>query len=138
MKICQRWQWTWKPSPAGPASCWPRWRTGSCTSWRYPAAPGGPPGRQRKPPPTKILEAVTSGMPEAVFTFHDHTELTVTGGRRLADADQNLLAAIGALVTEGQYLAEAIAVLDATDAACQRSADLQEAREGQRPSAWAV
>jgi len=86
----------------------------------------------------EILEAVTSGMPEAVFTFHDHTELTVTGGRRLADADQNLLAAIGALVTEGQYLAEATAVLDATDAACQRSADLQEAREGQRPSAWAV
>ena len=86
----------------------------------------------------ELLEAVTSAMPETVFTFYDHTELTVTGGRRLADADQNLLAAIGALVTEGQYLNEATALLDATDAACQRSADLQEAREGQRPSAWAV
>ena len=30
------------------------------------------------------------------------------------------------------------ALLDATDAACQRSADIQEAAEGQRPSAWAV
>lgn len=85
----------------------------------------------------ELLEAATSAMAATVFTFHD-TELTVTGGRRLSNADQNLLAAIGAHVSEGQYLPEAIALLDATDAACQRSADLQKATEGQRPSAWAV
>lgn len=86
----------------------------------------------------ELLEAVTSGIRETVFSFRGEIELTMTGGRRLSDADQNLLAAVGALTCEGQYLAEVIALLDATDAACQRSARLQEAREGQRPSARAV
>ena len=84
-----------------------------------------------------LLHAATTALPETVFTFHD-AQLTVAGGRRLAQNDQNLLAAIGALACEGQYLPEVVGLLDATDIACQRSADIQEAAEGQRPSAWAV
>ncbi len=85
-----------------------------------------------------LLRAAASGMRETVFTFQDAMELTVTGGRCLSDADRNLLAAVGALVCEGQYLPEVITLLDATDAACQRSAVLQEARQGQRPPASAL
>ena len=84
-----------------------------------------------------LLQAATMAMPETVFTFHD-IQLTVTGGHRLAESDQSLLAAIGALAYEGRYLPEVTALLDATDTACQRSADIQEAAEGQRPSAWAI
>ena len=84
-----------------------------------------------------LLQAATMAMTETVFTFHD-IQLTVTGGRRLAEGDQSLLAAIGALAHEGRYLPEVNALLDATDMACQRSADIQEAAEGQRPSAWSI
>jgi hypothetical protein len=86
----------------------------------------------------RLLEAVTTQMPDTVFTFHDQLQLTVTGGRRLSGADRNLLAAVGALVCEGEYIPEVVALLDATDAACQQSASLQEAREGQRPPASAI
>jgi hypothetical protein len=84
-----------------------------------------------------LLQAATMAMTETVFTFHD-IQLTVTGGHRLAESDQSLLAAIGALAYEGRYLPEVTALLDATDTACQRSADIQEAAEGQRPSAWSI
>jgi NACHT domain len=84
-----------------------------------------------------LLQAATMAMTETVFTFHD-IQLTVTGGRRLTESDQSLLAAIGALTHEGRYLPEVTALLDATDTACQRSADIQEAAEGQRPSAWSI
>jgi NACHT domain len=84
-----------------------------------------------------LLHAAETALPETVLTFHD-AQLTVADGRRLEQNDQSLLAAIGALACEGRYLPEVIALLDATDTACQRSADIQEAAEGQRPSAWAI
>lgn len=84
-----------------------------------------------------LLHAAETALPETVFTFHD-AQLTVAGGRRLAQNDQSLLAAIGALACEGRYLSEVTALFDATDTACQRSADIQEAADGQRPSAWAI
>lgn len=85
----------------------------------------------------EVLRAAEAALPETVFTFHD-VQLTVTGGRRLSRNDQSLLAAIGALAHEGRYLPEVTALLDATDTACQQSADIQEAAEGQRPSARAI
>ena len=84
-----------------------------------------------------LLQAATMAMTETVFTFHD-IKLTVTGGHQLAESDQSLLAAIGVHAYEGRYLPEVTALLDATDTACQRSADIQEAAEGQRPSAWSI
>lgn len=84
-----------------------------------------------------LLHAAEAALPETVLTFHD-AQLTVAGGRRLTQNDQSLLAAIGALAYEGRYLPEVTALLDATDTACQRSADIQEAAEGQRPSASAI
>ena len=70
--------------------------------------------------------------------MHPEYELTVTGGYQLSIANRALLAAIGALQREGNFLHDVAQLLDATDAACRRSADDQAKAEGRRPTVSAV
>jgi len=59
----------------------------------------------------------------------------VTGGHELSAADRALLAATGVLAHEGLFLPEVMQLLDATDAACRRSAQAQARSEGFHPPA---
>ena len=86
----------------------------------------------------RLLEAVTQGMADVTFTIHPECQLTVAGGYELSAADRELLAAIGALVREGEFLQDVVSLLDATDAACRRSADTQARAEGRRPTPYGV
>ena len=58
----------------------------------------------------------------------------MAGGYELKQADCALLSGIGALAAEGRFTEEIAALLDSTDAACRKSADLQKRAEGQKPS----
>lgn len=83
----------------------------------------------------RLLDEITASMTEVVFTIPDNVTLAVAGGRELSRADRALLASIGLHFRGGQFVREVLSLLDATDEACRRSADAQEAQEGQRPSA---
>ena len=86
----------------------------------------------------RLLQAVTQGMDSVTFTVHPEYQLTVAGGYELSAADRALLAAVGVLLREGQFLHEVAQLLDATDAAGRRSADTQAKAEGRRPTASAT
>jgi hypothetical protein len=82
----------------------------------------------------RLLGAVTQAMDDVTFTIHPEYQLTVAGGYELSAADRELLAAIGSLVREGEFLQEVVSLLDATDAACRRSAHTQAKAERRRPT----
>jgi hypothetical protein len=83
----------------------------------------------------RLLETVTSGLADTTFTIQSQFEATMTGGYELTEADSALLSAIGELAGDGRHFTEEItALLDAMDAACRRSADMQQRTEGRRPS----
>jgi Nuclease-related domain len=82
-----------------------------------------------------LLARTTSGLADTTFTILGDFEATVTGGCELTEGDRALIKAIGKVVADGQFTAEIGALLDATDAACQRSADKQQRASGRRPGA---
>ncbi len=81
----------------------------------------------------RLLLSVTQGLADMTFTVRPEYQLSVAGGRKLSAADRALLAATGALAREGLFLPEVMELLDATDAACRRSAEDQARSEGRRP-----
>jgi hypothetical protein len=82
----------------------------------------------------RLLRAATEAMTDATFTVQSQFELSVTGGYQLSDADRALLGTIGTLVSYGQFLPEVTALLDATDAACQRTIDAPVEEGTKRPA----
>jgi hypothetical protein len=84
---------------------------------------------------SRLLQAVTQGMGSTLYTIHPEYELIVVGGYELSETDRAMLAAVGALLHEGEFLQDVAALLDATDAACWRSADAQAKVERRRPKA---
>jgi len=86
----------------------------------------------------QLLQSVTRGLASTTFTVRPEYQLSVAGGRKLSAADRALLAAAGALARESLFLPEVMQLLDATDAACRRSAEAQARFEGRRPPASAV
>ena len=86
----------------------------------------------------QLLQSVTQGLAGVTFTVRPEYQLSVAGGHELSAADRALLAATGALAREGLFLPEVMELLDATDAACRRSAEAQARSEGLRPTASAV
>jgi hypothetical protein len=95
---------------------------------------GRPAQRAAEASAAGVLTAVTSGLADTTFTIRSQFEATVAGGHELSEADRALLSGIGAVAAEGRFTAEITTLLDATDAACRRSADLQQHAEGRRPS----
>lgn len=81
----------------------------------------------------RLLAAVTEGLRDATFTVHSPYEVSITGGYEISEDDGELIAAVGALAFQGQFVREVAVLLDATDTACRRSADVQARRE-RRPS----
>lgn len=73
----------------------------------------------------ELLTSITSGMERTTFNIRNEYELQVSGGYEVSDPEYALLAAVGALVFQGQFVQEVVALLDATDAACRRSTDAQ-------------
>jgi hypothetical protein len=86
----------------------------------------------------QLLQSVTQGLAGVTFTVRPEYQLSVAGGHELSAADRALLAATGALAREGLFLPEVMELLDATDAACRRSAEAQARSEGLRPTASVV
>ena len=86
----------------------------------------------------QLLQSVTQGLAGVTFTVRPEYQLSVAGGHELSAADCALLAATGALAGEGFFLPEVMELLDATDAACRRSAEAQAQSEGLRPTASVV
>jgi hypothetical protein len=82
----------------------------------------------------QLLRAVTEGMADTTFTVQSQFELSATGGYQLSAGDRALLSAIGTLVGYGEFLPEVAALLDATDAACQRTIDAPVEEETKRPA----
>jgi hypothetical protein len=82
----------------------------------------------------RLLATITDELPTTTFTIHDQFEATIVGGSQLAEADNALLSAVGTLAAEGYFTREIAALLDSTDAACERSADIQQYAEGKKPS----
>jgi hypothetical protein len=82
----------------------------------------------------RLLRAATEGMAEMSFTVQSQFELSVTGGYKLSDGDRALLGAIGTLVGHGQFVPEVTALLDATDAVCQRTIDAPTEDGTKRPA----
>jgi energy-coupling factor transporter ATP-binding protein EcfA2 len=80
-----------------------------------------------------LLRSIASGLGSTTFTIHNEYEVHISGGHEVSDIEHALLAAVGALVIRGHFVQEVVALLDATDAACRRSADLQ-ATTGERLS----
>lgn len=80
-----------------------------------------------------LLAQVTSGLAATTFTIHGDFEATMTGGCELGEGDRALIEAIGTVAADGQFTAEIGALLDATDTACQRSADEQQRAGGRKP-----
>ena len=124
--------------PGGQANCSRASRTGTCTPWRCAAPSDAVALRVSRSAARRLLQAVTQGMDSVTFTVHPEYQLTVAGGYELSAADRALLAAIGALLREGEFLHEVAQLLDATDAAGRRSADTQAKAEGRRPTASAT
>jgi len=73
-------------------------------------------------------------MADTTFAVQSQFELSVTGGYQLSDWDRALLSAIGTLVGYGEFLPEVTALLDATDAACQRTIDALVEEGTKRPA----
>ena len=94
---------------------------------------GKPAAEAAKTAAHRLLPTVTEGMADTTFTVRSQFELSVTGGYQLSDADRALLAAIGTLVGYGRFIPEVTALLDATDAACQRTIDAAVEMEEKRP-----
>jgi hypothetical protein len=92
---------------------------------------GAAPTRAARPAAHRLLQSVTQGLAGVTFTVRPEYQLSIAGGRELSAADRALLSAIGALAREGMFLPEVLELLDATDAACQRSAEAR-ARSGGR------
>ena len=91
--------------------------------------------RMAKDAAGRLLDRATRALVTTIFTIHGQFDVSVTGGYELSEGDHALLCAIGARLGDGEFVEEVAALLDATDAACQRSAD-QQARAGeQRPAA---
>jgi hypothetical protein len=82
---------------------------------------------------SELLARVTSGLAVTTFTIDGDFEATVTGGCELGEGDCALVEAVGTVAADGQFTGEIGALLDATDAACQRSADEQQRTGGRRP-----
>jgi hypothetical protein len=95
---------------------------------------GRPAQRAARASAVRLLVAVTNGLEHTTFTVRSAYEAATSGGYELSEADGALLLGVGALAAEGWFTEEIAAVLDATDAACRRSADLQQRAEGKRPS----
>ena len=91
-------------------------------------------GRTVRDTAVRLLATATDGLAATTFTIHSQYEATITGGYQLTEADCALLSAVGALAAEGQFTMEIAALLDATDAACGRSAGAQQRAEGKKPS----
>jgi hypothetical protein len=89
-----------------------------CALWAEAGKPAAEAGRMAA---RRLLRAATQGVADATFTVRSQFELSMTGGYQLSDADRALLAAIGTLVSYGEFLPEVADLLDATDAACQRT-----------------
>ena len=81
-----------------------------------------------------LLARATSGMATTTFTIRSQFDAAMAGGYQLTEADCALLAAVGTVAADGQFTREITALLDATDAACERSADMEQGEEGRKPS----
>jgi hypothetical protein len=92
-------------------------------------------GRTVRDAASGLLARVTSGLAATTFTVHSRFETAITDGYELGEGDRALIEAIGKVAGDGQFTAEIGALLDATDAACQRSADKQQPGGGRRPGA---
>ncbi len=84
-----------------------------------------------------LLSIITNGMETTTFTIRSAYEVDVAGGHEISAAEHALLAAVGAVMLEGLFVQEVVALLDATDEACRRSADIQ-ATLGKRPDVSAI
>ncbi|MFD6756154.1 NERD domain-containing protein [Micromonospora gifhornensis] len=82
----------------------------------------------------RVLEQTTRGMETATILIHPGHELAISGGHKLSRSDRALLSAIGTRLRQGKFIDEVVALLDATDAACRRSADTQALAERRRPT----
>jgi hypothetical protein len=82
----------------------------------------------------RTLEEATSGLATTTVLIRDGGELVVSGGYKLSAADRALLAAVGRRLRQGEFVNEVVGLLDATDAACKRSADTQARAEKLRPT----
>ena len=108
---------------------------GGLADWRLYAQAlrgesGGAATRAARLATHQLLRSVTQGLGGVTFTVRAEYQLSVSGGRKLSAADRALLAAAGALAREGLFLPEVMELLDATDAACRRSAEAQARSEG--------
>ena len=83
----------------------------------------------------RLLDRATRGLATTIFTIRGQFDVTLTGGYELSEGDHALLCAIGAVLADGAFVEEVAGLLDATDAACQRSADEQARRGERRPAA---
>lgn len=81
----------------------------------------------------RLLRSITDGLGGTTFTIHKEYEVHISGGYQLSDTEHALLVAVGAMVIRGHFVQEVVALLDATDSACRRSAGFQAATGG-RPS----
>jgi hypothetical protein len=95
---------------------------------------GGAATRAARPAAHQLLQSVTQGLVGVTFTVRPEYQVSITGGRELSAADRALLSAVGALAREGLFLPDVMEILDATDAACRRSAEAQARSEGRRPA----
>jgi hypothetical protein len=115
--------------------------TGLADPGTYAAALRGEAGhlaqRTAEDAAARLLASVTSGLTTTTFTIRGQFDATFTGGHELSEADCALLRTVGALAIDIRFIKEIAALLDATDEACRRSADLQERTEGKKPSASA-
>jgi hypothetical protein len=73
-------------------------------------------------------------MATTTFTIRSQFDAAMSGGYQLTEADCALVAAVGTVAADGQFTREITALLDGTDAACERSADTQQDEEGRKPS----
>lgn len=112
---------------------------GLANHYAYAAALHGEAGwtaeRTAKDAASELLARITDGLVVTTFTIHGEFEATMTGGCELSEGDRALLRAIATVAADGQFTAEVGTLLDATDAACQRSADEQQRESGRRPDA---
>ncbi|NYF58812.1 NERD domain-containing protein [Micromonospora purpureochromogenes] len=84
------------------------------------------------------LEQATSSQATTTLLIHPEHELLVSAGHKLSPSDRALLSAAGSRLRKGELVDEIVSLLDATDAACRRSADTQARTEKRRPTPTAV
>jgi hypothetical protein len=86
----------------------------------------------------RSLQQATKRLAATTIMIHPEYKILVSGGHKLSASDRALLAAVGTRLHHGEFVEEVIALLDATDATCRRSADAQARTEKRRPTPSAV